>query len=313
MNLRFCLYLIFTLVNFASSDNLFLTTKNQPLTAGSCPSEHPLMVWEITSLNKPIYLMGTIHFGNSTMYPLDPQIIEAITSSDILVSEIEISPEAKAQAAMAMQSSIMIQDPNQSLQKMIADSTYKQLGAKAQGLGLPLSALNRMQPWAIGMTLTVMQIKTLGIHEEEGIENQVLKIFGTEKPNQGLESPQSHVQIFSQLEDHDGFLQASLKSQTDIVQEMNAMLNAWKCGDNSRMEKILIEDAFNEINDTKFLRALMQDRNHHMTQAIIKDYIKPEKSAFIMVGGAHFFGEEGILTLLRQEGYELRQLEAIDR
>lgn len=311
MNPRPYLYLILTLVSFASSNNLFLSTKNTPLTAGSCPDQHPLMVWEITSLKQPIYLMGTIHFGNSSMYPLDPQVVEAITQSDILVSEIEISPEAKAQAALAMQSSIMIQDPNQSLQKMIADSTYKQLGAKAQTLGLPLSALNRMQPWAIGMTLTVMQIKTLGINEEEGIENQVLKIFGTEKPNQGLESPQSHVKIFSKLTDHDGFLQASLKSQTDIVQEMNAMLNAWKCGDNSRMEQILLDDAFNEINDTPFLRALMQDRNHHMTQAIIQDYIKSEKSAFVMVGGAHFFGKEGILELLSKKGYQVRQLEAL--
>ena len=305
------LFYLLLLLLLTSNLSAEATANIDKFDAGHCPDKHALFFWEIKDLEQPIYLLGTIHFGNESMYPLDEQIVNSLNKSEVLVSEISLDPRSKMEAALAAQKYGIIADPNHHLQNMIQAKTYEAVKKKIRGMGMDMMMFDRMKPWMVGMTLSIFDIKKLGINEEEGIENYIMKQAPKQMAKEGLETPTSQIIAFNKLSDHDGFLQMNLKEEPEMLQQMNRILNAWKCGNQQVLQKILVSESFEEINDKTFMRALLEDRNHLMTEGIIENYIKKKRSAFVMLGSAHFVGPEGVLQLLKEKGYQLRQFQAL--
>jgi uncharacterized protein YbaP (TraB family) len=53
-------------------------------------------------------------------------------------------------------------------------------------------------------------------------------------------------------------------------------------------------------------RKLITDRNRTMAQRI-DELIKQGKPLFVVIGSGHLPGKDGVIELLRQRGYKLRQ------
>ena len=84
--------------------------------------------------------------------------------------------------------------------------------------------------------------------------------------------------------------------------EMKKMLKYYMKGDLEMLEKLAAEaDLGNE-----FETALIVERNHRMAERLIP--LIKEKSTFIAVGALHLPGEEGVIKLLRKEGYTVEAL-----
>ncbi|MDD4194832.1 MAG: TraB/GumN family protein [Syntrophorhabdaceae bacterium] len=54
-------------------------------------------------------------------------------------------------------------------------------------------------------------------------------------------------------------------------------------------------------------KKIMTDRNRNMTKRI-STYLKSGGRVFVVVGAGHMVGDEGIIELLRKEGYRVDQL-----
>lgn len=60
--------------------------------------------------------------------------------------------------------------------------------------------------------------------------------------------------------------------------------------------------------DEEAYKAICVDRNIEMIKKI-EDYMKTDKKYAVAVGALHFFGEDGIVDLLKAKGYSVSKIE----
>lgn len=114
-----------------------------------------------------------------------------------------------------------------------------------------------------------------------------------------LETVESQLSLFSDLSFRK-LINFNL-SETDYSQER--ILNIYLRGDIEKMRQIL-QTQFSDKSNT--YKLLITDRNIKMAQGI--DTLCRKESLFIAVGAGHLAGSEGIIQLLRNKGYTVRQV-----
>src|SRR5690349_22883151 len=54
------------------------------------------LLYKVESTTATVYVLGSIHVADASLYPLDPRILSAFEQADTLVLETELTPTAKA-------------------------------------------------------------------------------------------------------------------------------------------------------------------------------------------------------------------------
>ena len=88
-------------------------------------------------------------------------------------------------------------------------------------------------------------------------------------------------------------------------------VNAYR---NASDEEVSMEESLTEEQQEfvdEYNRIMLVDRNKGMADKA-EEYIKSEKTTFMAVGSAHFYGENGILQLMEDRGYSVRALSSED-
>ena len=85
---------------------------------------------------------------------------------------------------------------------------------------------------------------------------------------------------------------------------MENLRTAWKSGDFKALEK-LINDNINKYSDLK--KTFLTDRNKRWEKVLIKQ-LQTSETAIVIVGAAHLVGKEGVVELLKAQGYKVEQL-----
>jgi len=91
------------------------------------------------------------------------------------------------------------------------------------------------------------------------------------------------------------------------AEDVYRLFEFWEKGDAEGMEELLFEDIGQEPALEPYYEVFLDQRNYNM-MAEIEEYLADEYTYFIVVGAAHLVGEEGLLNLLEEAGYEVEQL-----
>ena len=90
-------------------------------------------------------------------------------------------------------------------------------------------------------------------------------------------------------------------------EDMDRLFNAWESGDTILLESL----AFDDISETPvfapYYERVYTDRNYNMAEKI-EGLMLDDQVYFIVIGAAHLVGEEGLLSILEERGYEVNQL-----
>jgi uncharacterized protein YbaP (TraB family) len=89
------------------------------------------------------------------------------------------------------------------------------------------------------------------------------------------------------------------------------MIDAYVEGNLEVLQDFMLSD-INESNplDIKIKNLILTDRNYNMTQRIsqlISD--NPNTQYFFTIGAGHFYGEDGLIALLENEGFSISRVE----
>lgn len=131
------------------------------------------------------------------------------------------------------------------------------------------------------------------------------------KETQGLESipeqlnPLDRFSIQNQTMLLNDTLDYLLEYENKNIDPIDETLNAYLQGDLNQIRDLVLTD-FDENNplDVKLKKLLLTDRNYRMKDRIIENITaNPDKQFFFAIGAGHFYGEEGIINLLENEGY----------
>ncbi len=256
----------------------------------------PGLLWRVHLPKHPAnFLFGTIHVDDKRVKKLNPKIIRRFKEAKTLC--LEILPNRETQVGIGL---AMLLPKFQSLDEIIGASLFSRLSLSLNKLGMDPLQASYLKPWAAMIVLSRPQSRGGYAMDEQfyhWAEHQYKNLCA-------LETLHEQLAVFDQLKVKD---QVSLLEDTldhlPMLQEMNEQLiQAYLTGnlDSIYQRSLDLESTDHELSQ-RLRDALIDQRNFRMLNRLVP--ILKKGRSFIAVGALHLPGKNGLLNLLRKEGY----------
>lgn len=263
-------------------------------------------VWSVRSGDNVIYLGGTVHLLRPADYPLPGEFEEAYQASSELYFETDIASmnDLSVQAQMLQQ---LTYGDDESLSSILSDEAYAALSAYTATAGLPIAMLNKFKPGLLISTLQILVFQSMGF-TPQGVD----AFFHTRAVSDGkaegqLETVQEQIGFIAAMGEgnESEFILLSLKDLAETGDVMEDMIGAWRSGDAEGLSELFVEEM--KVEAPALYDTLLLQRNLKWVPQI-DSMLQDADTEFVLVGAAHLVGENGLLDLLSQKGYEINQL-----
>ncbi len=247
------------------------------------------------------YVFGTIHIEDPRVLDLPNPVTEALAGADTFVMELEPNLEFLTELASAM---TYADDGN--VEQLLGPELYRRAVTALASRGVPEPVARQMKPWAVLVTLNVPPPKT-GMVLDLVLYSKAVQ---QGKTIHGLESSAEQLSVFADLpmSVQIGLIRETLDNEPLIDEIYQSLVEAYLARDLRAMQKL--SDQAIGATDAPTQRLLetrlVTDRNHLMVERMLP-YLH-QGSAFVAVGALHLPGPEGILNLLRKQGYEVTKV-----
>jgi hypothetical protein len=259
------------------------------------------LLWKIIGnhLSKPSYIFGTMHLICMGDFVWTNKMSESLENCDKICFEIN-----KADPQLKMKrSALMIDSSGKTLIDYFSPEQYLAISKYLKDqLGVNISRLSEMKP----MVLEAILIRDIvNCPNTVSYEDTIMKMGQfSNKEIIGLEEPREEFEAFERLPND------SLASH--ILEEINhpeitqinyqILLKTYKLQDLPSLYEQIIKTK--DIKDN--IGPLLYDRNAkwigRMTDKMHKS------SVFFAVGAGHLWGDKGVITLLRKNGYTVEAI-----
>ncbi len=247
-----------------------------------------------------LWLLGSIHLADSSIYPLPDTIEEAWSESVVLAVEADtVRMDASALQQRMMQAAL---DPRRSLSERLPEDLHAELAARLESFGMDIRMVEPMRPWFVAMLITNLAIQRVGLEPRYGIEHHFLTRAGERKIVE-IEGVDRQLQVFQDMSDELEvlFLRHALVDTKELEESIRKMLEAWRVGDEAALTELRASLRREHPELAPVDELLFTKRNREMTEKIA-GYLRSDRRHFVIVGAAHLVGEDSIIALLRRRG-----------
>ncbi len=263
------------------------------------PNEKTLL-WKISGnqLQQPSYIYGTIHLMCPEQIHMDTCIKKAFNKSKQLFLEIDMDdPEmmVKAMQGMMMPDSV-------SLENLVSKVDYDSMNTIFKNTaGMPLNLMGNAKPMLLMSAVFPAILKC----NPDGFEKHFQAMAKAKNMDlKGLETIEYQMRVFDTI---------PFKIQADMLKNMlyhldsaklqfNEMISVYQSKDVNAMQQLT-------TNDPEFGRydaMMLKNRNHNWIPVMMEAMQK--LPTFFAVGAAHLGGINGVIYLLRQQGYKVEPI-----
>lgn len=286
---------------------------------------HPAL-WVVKSPTATVYLFGTIHALPEGMHWHYPALDRALAASDSLYVEEDDSSRAKMTALILKYGvnsvdrvdleSLLTTHP--AYHPHIVDgnlSSYiprlisaARLNVAARRAGLPVTALEAMQPWTAALALTVASTDRSGYEPQFGADTELEHEFRADhKPVHSFETSRQQVEIFAglpldvQLE----LLRGIIDEQSHDTVQVADLARSWQAGDITAIADAVLDQL--HTNHSEVYDLLLLDRNRKWAGQI-EDLLKQHGTVFVAVGVGHLAGSGSLQAQLATLGFKAERV-----
>lgn len=259
------------------------------------------LLWRISGneLAQPSYVYGTIHMICPDDLKIGDSLRQSVEMSNRLFLEIDLDAPGMMQKTMklAMLESGTMKDLMNPLEYQRLTSFMK------DSVGMPMFLLNKMKPM---MIMSMIYPKLLPCGKSASYEEILMKLAKSQhKEVMGLESLEDQMAIFDQIPDTTET--RMLMSLIDDFHGQKAafanMVSAYLQKDLNKLGQMISEspdiDGFEDL--------LLAKRNRKWIAVMMKQM--KQSSCVFAVGAGHLPGEDGVINLLRNEGFIVSPVE----
>lgn len=274
---------------------------------GSLSAHAASPVWAIRGAHNTVYLAGSIHLLPAQDAALPRGFERAYADSAKLVMELDLGKTDPLEVAGWMAEHGALPEGT-NLRGVIGEQRYSQVSAAAGDLGLATQMLDHQAPWVVGIELADLEYMHLGFDPSQGVEEQLVQRAQTDgKPIVGLETLSEELGGLEALsrEDQLKLLDQTVSELKDSDSEMHSVLAAWRRGDAAALATLLGKEY---RSFPALYRPLVTVRNQRWLPQV-EQLLKSPGNTLVVVGALHLVGQEGLLELLRRDGYTATQLE----
>ncbi len=265
-------------------------------------------IWEIKSDVSTVYLLGSIHVASSDIYPLNSVIENAFQAVNNLVVEIDISSVNPLTTAELMMKYGVYRE-GESLKSSVPEELYAKLSEYFTEYRVDISTMNMFRPWVIDMLMEELRLESMGYSAQNGIDMYFIeKATETNKNILELETAEFQLELLSSFSDEIMILAIEDAFQNPPTKEMiEELFYSWESGNTDIVESLIFEGLNEDPVFETCYQAIYIDRNYSMADKI-ELFLSDEDTYFVVVGAAHLVGEEGLISILTNRGYETQQL-----
>ncbi len=265
------------------------------------------LLWEIRhdSLEHPSYLMGTIHIDDPRVLAFDSVVYEKLDSCEAMAGELLMD-----QGSVMGSLHLFFLPKEQRLGDFYPDTADYKLIKKAlrKSMGMYAGVAERFKPILLVFLIqeeglmepTKEKGEVLDLHLQSHAKKRGKELLGVETIGEQMaaldviplaDQAQMLLDAVRQLND----------STTEAKDEMERMAQLYLAQDIEGM--VEYANSEQESYDPLFAEAILANRNPVMAQRI--GQMCRDQPTFVAIGSAHLGGPNGVVALLRQQGYEL--------
>jgi uncharacterized protein len=260
------------------------------------------LLWEITGkgLKKPSYLFGTFHIMCKEDIYFSDNLKLALRTAGEVYFEMDLDDPKIILGGLSMMNM-----KNKTLADLYSKEELEKLTKFFKdSVNMNLTFFNKMKPMLLE---ALLYPRMMSCKVPSGIETELMAIAKKEKKEiKGFETIEFQSAIFDSIpyETQAKSLLKDIDSTEKFKLFFNKMLNVYKNQEADKLAQMMTDTTFSggENDD-----ALLKNRNlYWVTQ--LKTILK-SKTIFMAVGAAHLFGKDGLIVMLRKEGYKIRGIE----
>ncbi len=304
MNSRVVVFAILCIAILVSAVNFVNGVEPGETNAEAVAPRHP--IWVIESPTSKTYLLGSIHVLRESDYPLPEVFYAAYDDAERIVMEIDINGIDPSSSFKFTRDLAMLPEKS-TLETVIGRENYAQILQLGQANKIGMRKFDHFDPWYAAMTVTQIQLQRMGYRSDMGVEVHFAnKAKEDNKPEIGLETLEQQLGFLDQLsiETQTEFLLQSLADSEELRQEGEAALAAWKSGNLEKLYALLADS----LDENPELRStLLIERNRRWLPQLI-EFTRSHEDHLVIVGALHLGGNDGLITMLTDAGFTLRQL-----
>ncbi len=260
------------------------------------------LLWEITgkNLKQPSYMFGTFHILCKDDIQFSANLQTALKVSQKVYFEMDLDdPKNTLGGMFFMNMNDKTLNDLYTVEEIQKVSTYFR-----DSLKMNLSYFNKMKPMMLSALLypKMMPCKTLS-----GVEIELMSIAKKEqKEILGFETIEFQSSVFDSIPYtvQAKELLKTIDSINNYKVYFNKMVSTYKEQQTDSLVSIVEDKSFSEGENND---ALLKNRNLNWISQLKN--ILPKNNIFIAVGAAHLFGKDGLINLLRREGYTVKGIE----
>ena len=308
-----CVFCVFSIPNswalenyvgelFKTDQPISLYTATQAKEEGANKEKINSIFWQVTDLEgKEHYLFGTIHTDDNRVSNFNPIVEEKLKEIDIFVME----------ADEVIDRSILHVNPKIYNGHLSAEELEK-INLLADFHTMPREHILSMKPWILAVIFDSPRPIT-PFNQDNLLKSKAEDFL---KITQGLETPREHFKALDMftIDEQMSLLKAVLKKdleQKEVNYEL--LVSAYLTFNTEKIlnTDILITKSFVSKAIWEKMEYYFLTRRNKFFGERIKELIKGNR-VFIAVGASHLGGETGLLNQLKDAGFKLKPLQALD-
>ena len=292
---------------------------------GLLQSEYRPALWQITGQNgEEMYIMGSIHIGDESMYPFDERINSSFEKCDFLAVEYDVvSADERADnwtdSEKIMYLAQYMYKDGDNIKNHLSKETYNTARAYLMQKNAYSEQMDLFVPAFWQSIVNSLVVEDSGYNAEMGVDRVLIKLAReVGKQVLEIESEQSQLEMTLSFQDivYDDSISEMIKSKDTVSMQYAYLIDLWKRGRDDLIDRMTngltflysgdengeYAEAYEEYNNK-----MMTERN--ITMADVADgYMKDGKRVFFVVGAAHVCGDGGRIDLLEEKGYTVNRM-----
>ena len=274
------------------------------------------LLWKISGngLEQPSYLMGTHHLAPLSITDSIAGFNDAFTASQQVIGELVMSEIQTPEVMQIMQQTMMIESDT-TIQRLFLPDEYEMVNQfTKENLMLDLAMAPKLKPAFIQNNLiVVLYIKTIGGFNPAEQLDAYFQAEGTAKGKKvsGLETPAYQFNLLynsTSLQRQAELLVCTLSNIDKSLNETKELTDAYMAQNLEELYLISQKKHNDKCDATPAEMAALLDNRNIQWAEILPEKMQ-EAPAFIAVGALHLPGDNGVINLLRQKGYQVEPIQ----
>jgi uncharacterized protein YbaP (TraB family) len=261
-------------------------------------------IWIAKDFDSTLYLYGTVHLLPDDLDWQKDDMRAAFKEAGTVFFEVDSGTDAQAKATVLVTSLGMRKDGFR-LSDGLDSYQLKLLDAAAHNGNLTLAALDSMKPWLASEFLTVAAASNAGLLSELSADEALKSRAMREQKNViYLETIEDQIRVSA---DQPDFVQMTMLTETlegfnTLGDDLKSVVRSWAVGGTDFLTKEMVVALKNK--SPEFYNALLVDRNRKWAKTLTR-WMEDSGTGFVAVGASHLLGEDSLIEMLREQGYQV--------